>query len=157
MFEKAVTLILKHEAGYVNDPQDPGGETKFGISKKQYPTLDIKKLTIEDAKAIYYRDYWLKCRCDELTYPIALLVFDTAVNLGVGTAIKLLQASCAVPTDGIFGPQTMHKVKAMEDTFLAMAFCALRVEKYQSLSTYKRFGYGWVRRVFETVIMAFKK
>jgi hypothetical protein len=59
-FERAVAFVLRHEGGYVNDPRDPGGETKYGISKRAYPRLDIKGLTEADAKEIYRRDYWEK-------------------------------------------------------------------------------------------------
>ncbi len=59
-FEKAMTFIFKWEGGYVNDGNDPGGETNFGISKRAYPNLDIKNLTKDEAKQIYYRDYWEK-------------------------------------------------------------------------------------------------
>jgi lysozyme family protein len=156
MFEKAVTLILKHEGGYVNDPRDPGGETNFGISKRAYPSLDIKKLSITEAKLIYKRDYWTPCRCDELPYPIALLLFDAAVNMGVMAAIKLLQAACLVTSDGVFGSQTMTKVHAMDTFALASTYCTLRMEKYISLPTFQRFGHGWTKRTFETAITAFR-
>lgn len=156
MFEKAIVLVLKHEGGYVNDPKDPGGETKFGISKRAYPDLDIKNLSLADAKAIYHRDYWLKCRCDEVPYPVALIAFDTAVNMGVGAAIKLLQTACSVTSDGIFGSQTMAKLQAMDPVSLVAGFCTLRMERYTSLPTFQRFGRGWTKRSFETAIMAFK-
>ncbi|MBI5843910.1 MAG: hypothetical protein HZB23_04475 [Deltaproteobacteria bacterium] len=48
---------MAHEGGYVNDPADPGGETRFGISRRAYPNEDIKALTRERAAEIYYRDY----------------------------------------------------------------------------------------------------
>lgn len=74
----------------MNDPEDPGGETKYGISKRAYPRLDIKNLTLEDASAIYKRDYWNAAGCDDLDDSLALVVFDTAVNCGVGRAKKWL-------------------------------------------------------------------
>ena len=89
-FGVAVDFVLKWEGGYVNDPNDLGGETKYGISSRAYPYLDIKNLTIEDAKKIYYEDYWLKAGCDELAPPFDIIIFDTAVNMGRGMANKLL-------------------------------------------------------------------
>jgi len=91
-FEKALKFVLKWEGGYSNDPNDPGGETKFGICKRSYPELNISKLTLEQAKEIYYKNYWLKSGCDELPYPFNIIVFDTAVNMGRRRAIEFLNA-----------------------------------------------------------------
>ena len=91
-FEKALKFVLKWEGGYSNDPNDPGGETKFGISKRSYPELDISKLTLKQAKEIYYQNYWLKTGCDELPYPFNIVVFDTAVNMGRRRAMEFLDA-----------------------------------------------------------------
>ena len=89
-FEKALEFVLKWEGGYSNDPNDPGGETKYGISKRSYPELDISKLTLGQAKEIYYQNYWKKCSCDELPYPFNIIVFDTAVNMGKRKALESL-------------------------------------------------------------------
>jgi len=89
-FDKALKFILKWEGGYSNDPRDPGGETKYGISKRSYPELDISKLTLKQAKEIYYQNYWLKCGCDNLPYPFNIVVFDTAVNMGRRRAMEFL-------------------------------------------------------------------
>ena len=92
-FEDALKFVLKWEGGYSNDPNDPGGETKFGISKKAYPYEDIKNMTLERAEKIYYENYWLKAGCDKLTSPLDIVVFDTAVNMGVSRAKEFLTAS----------------------------------------------------------------
>lgn len=76
--------------GYVNDADDPGGETKYGISKRAYPNEDIKNLTLARALELYFRDYWLKSGCDKLTYPLNAVVMDCAVSQGVGRAKQLL-------------------------------------------------------------------
>ena len=88
-FDKAIEFVFKWEGGYINLPGDPGGETKYGISKRSYPTLDIKNLTKEQAKQIYYSDYWLKAKCNSYPYPRDIIIFDTAVNMGVGKALEL--------------------------------------------------------------------
>ena len=87
-FEPAVELILKHEGGYVNHPDDPGGETNFGIAKRSYPNLEIDKLSEDDAKRIYKEDYWDKVRGDQLHPAVALMVFDTAVNMGISREVN---------------------------------------------------------------------
>ena len=89
-FDKALKFVLKWEGGYSNDPRDPGGETKYGISKRSYPNEDIKNMTLARAKEIYYQNYWLKTGCDDLPYPFNIVVFDTAVNMGRGRAIKFI-------------------------------------------------------------------
>src|SRR3954469_18004472 len=81
-FDTAFAIIIGIEAGYVNDPKDPGGETKYGISKRRYPNEDIKNLTFDRAKFLYQRDFWKSHKCDTMTWEQALLVFDTAVNGG---------------------------------------------------------------------------
>ena len=92
-FEIAFEFVLEWEGGYVNDPNDPGGETKYGISKRAYPYLDIENLTVYDAEEIYYQDYWLKSGCDKLTPPMDIIFFDTSVNMGVSRAGEFLEES----------------------------------------------------------------
>ncbi len=87
-FNEAIERVLKHEGGYVNDPTDKGGETNYGISKRAYPDLDIKNLTKEDAKKIYYQDYWLKSYADQLPIDVRYIHFDTAINMGLKRVLK---------------------------------------------------------------------
>lgn len=86
-------FLLKWEGGYSNDPSDPGGETKYGISKRAHPDEDIKNLTPERAMAIYASDYWDKAGCDSIPFPLNVVVFDSAVNCGVGMARLWLKDS----------------------------------------------------------------
>ncbi len=87
-FDTAVRFVLSRECPngdtsrcYVHDPDDPGGETNIGISKRKYPKEDIKNMTVASAKEIYFIDYWKKFGCDTLEWPMNLIVFDTAVNM----------------------------------------------------------------------------
>ena len=97
IFEQCVKFVLDHEGGYVNHPDDPGGETNFGISKRAYPDLDIKNLTIEEAKEIYKRDYWDKIPLthsgDYYSLGSAMIMFDTAVNMGIEISRKMCDES----------------------------------------------------------------
>lgn len=127
-FEKAIAFVLEHEGGYVNDPRDPGGETKYGISKRAYPTLDIKNLTEETAKALYYKDYWIKAGCADLDFPMCLAHIDTAVNMGVGAASALLNKT----TD--FQEYLQLRIARYLDI----------IKKNPSLGVYKK---GWLNRV----------
>lgn len=154
-FENALKIVLNWEGGYVNDPHDPGGETKFGISKKSYPSVDIKSLTLESASEIYKKDYWLKCRCDDLPIPVAVLVFDTAVNMGVNTAIILLQTAAEVVSDGVLGKQTISAVNGLDPAKIARNFMSLRTQRYTKLTGWDRYGLGWTRRCFDVFHRAF--
>jgi lysozyme family protein len=89
-FYEALKFTIPHEGGYVNDPDDVGGETKWGISKKAHPELDIPNLTPEQAAEIYYRDYWVPAGCSPLDTPLSTLVFDTAVLFGVRRSREFL-------------------------------------------------------------------
>jgi len=115
-FDRCITFVLKQEGGYVNDPRDAGGETNFGISKRAYPGLDIKALTVEQAKEIYSFDYWLKAGCDKLAWPDCLVVFDTAINMGVGRA-KVFEAAALNWSDFLF-MRIEHYVGLNQPAFL---------------------------------------
>lgn len=85
-FDAALDHVFRWEGGYVNDPRDPGGETKYGISKRAYPDMDIAALTTQQAAAIYRRDYWQRAGCDDLPPAQAAALFDAAVNAGAARA-----------------------------------------------------------------------
>lgn len=125
-FEKAFAFVIRWEGVYSNDPRDSGGETKFGISKRSYPELDISKLTLKQAKEIYYQNYWLKSKCDELPFPLNIVVFDTAVNMGRSRAKEFL--------DKCFG---------WEDYLL------LRLYTYSKFKQAKLYFRGWANRVLD--------
>lgn len=79
-FEMAIDFVLPAEGGYINDPVDPGGETNFGISKRKYPNVNIKDLTVSDAVAIYRRDYWDRNGLDKYSLPFSVVAFDSYVQ-----------------------------------------------------------------------------
>jgi lysozyme family protein len=92
-FQKSLDFVLRWEGEYSFDPADPGGETHWGISKRAYPAMDIKNLTRTQAQEIYFHDYWLRAGCDDLPWPMDIIVFDTAVNMGIPRAKTLFQDS----------------------------------------------------------------
>lgn len=147
-FDTTFDKLISHEGGYVFDLRDPGGETKFGISKRSYPTLDIKALTLADAKAIYRRDFWDRAQCDKLPAALAFDVFDTAVNSGIGQAIRFLQRAVGVADDGVIGPLTLSALQRMNDDSAVLArFNGHRLDFMTRLSTWDVFGKGWARRI----------
>lgn len=154
-FDKAFAMIISAEGGYVNNPTDPGGETKFGISKKSYPTVDIKNLTLEGAKAIYLRDFWQATHGDELPWPLSLFVFDAAVNQGLPAAVALLQKSLGVAQDGSFGSRTQKAIANIPDQKETCSlFMADRALRYTGTRNFDTFGRGWLKRLFKTAMEA---
>lgn len=151
-FDEAFEKLIGHEGGYSFNLRDPGGETKFGISKRSYPKENIKGLTLERAKAIYKRDFWDKCHIDELPKSVWFDIFDTAVNSGVATAIKLLQRSVGSKDDGIWGPNTAKAVQEANPARLSRVYNGHRLNYYTNLGDFKTFGKGWVRRVATNLI-----
>ena len=147
-FEQAFAIVIGTEGGYVNNPLDPGGETKFGISKRSYPTLDIASLTLDAVRLIYQRDFWNRLRCGDLPSPLALLVFDAAVNCGQARAARWLQAAVGTAQDGMLGPLTLAAVQAASPGWKIMAeMDRLRLLHHTSLPTWRVFGGGWAARL----------
>lgn len=146
-FDAAFNLLIGNEGGYVNNPEDPGGETNWGISKRAYPDVDIASLTREQAKALYKRDYWDRAQCDQLPPAVAFQVFDTAVNSGIGQAIRFLQRAVGVADDGQVGPLTIAAVRRLDAESIAARFNGQRLDFMTRLSTWDTFGKGWARRI----------
>lgn len=146
-FDKAFNLVVGVEGGYSLNPNDPGGETKYGISKRSYPSVDIAALTLDAAKAIYQSDYWNAVSGDSLPWPLALLVFDCAVNQGQPVARVLLQTALGVAADGDIGPKTLAAAAA-STVWHAAKFMDLRVKRYLANPNAPTFGDGWIIRCF---------
>lgn len=152
LFMKIIPLILEKEGGYVNHPNDPGGETKYGITKRQYPDLDIKALTEEKAMTIYYEKYWkvMKANLDKLDNPeLVLQLFDMGINAGPQTAIMLLQALVNVKMDGIIGVQTIEAVKRLVNPVISYKMIRKYYYKFLVIREKKNMVFleGWINRV----------
>ena len=153
-FEHGWKFVQRWEGGYVNDPADPGGETKYGISKRAHPEVNIKDLTLEQAAQIYRKDYWDALKLDQLveTRPLfAITVFDAAVNLGPLQARKLAQKAAGATPDGIWGPLTRKAFRERSDMVLVEMMCFYRRQYYREIVLNKpamgKFIKGWLRRV----------
>jgi lysozyme family protein len=158
-FLTAFNVVVGVEAGLSTDPSDPGNwtggavnkgtlkGTKYGISAAQYPTLDIVNLTLSQAQAIYQSDYWNAVSGDSLPWPLALYVFDCAVNQGQETARKLLQQALGVTADGSIGPLTLAAANGSTVKHWA-AFMTLRRHRYEQSPLYAQDGDGWSNRLF---------
>lgn len=164
-FDMAFKEVLGFEGGYIDDKNDNGGETKYGISKRSYPDVNIESLTIEQAKHIYYRDFWntkqmeLSSIDDE---KIAIELFDTAVNMGVGVASKFLQEALNLMNrnqkdwndlviDGFCGVETFKAYKKARKDILLKVLNGLQFCKYKSIvesnPSQEVFFNGWMKRV----------
>lgn len=156
-FEGALGFTLVHEGGYVNDPDDPGGATNFGITQKTYDAWrwrDVRKITPEEVAAIYESRYWHDGKCDLIAdiHPrVAVAHFDACVNTGVAQAAKFLQRVVGVAADGYIGPLTLRALRgSLEDQVLA-AMLLQRERFYHDLvdkrPVLKKFLKGWLARV----------
>ena len=151
-FEKALKEVFKHEGGYVNDPDDPGGETKYGISKRAFPDEDIKALTKKDAAKLYYDKYWVPSKVVMLPNDLWSIYFDMAVNMGTRRAATILQKACnhknrvKIKVDGRMGKNTARSAKILEPERLR----SFRVKYYADLVARKpvleKYWFGWYRR-----------
>lgn len=162
-FEKAFERLIGHEGGYSTDRNDPGNwtggkvgsgtfkGTKYGIAANTYRNLDIKNLTIEQAKAIYKKDWWDKLGADQLHPSIVYQLWDFAVNAGKSRAIKELQQAVGVPDDGIIGPKTIAAVKSKDVNDVLLLLASERLSFYTSLKTWSIYGKGWTNRVAENL------
>jgi lysozyme family protein len=147
-FDIDIARVLANEGGYTPGlANDPGGETNFGISKRSYPSVDIKALTRDGAIAIYKRDFWDTVHADELPAVLQFQALDFAVNCGISTAIRKLQSAAGVADDGFWGPVTQAKVLAiLPPAALTAAFMALTLAYKRKLSNWPTFHDGWVDR-----------
>ena len=112
---QAIKLTLIHEGGYVNDPNDAGGETNFGISKREYPNEDIKNMTRERAIELYKEGYWKNLYSQISSQLIANKLFDCGVLFGVGTAVGILQLTLGIVVDHSFGPITLEALNQADE------------------------------------------
>ena len=146
-FDQCFEKLIAHEGGVSENPKDPGGLTNYGISQRAYPNLDIRSLTLAEVKQLYKRDYWDRAQCDQLPSQLSYLVFDAAVNSGIGQSIRFLQRAVGVADDGVMGAVTLSAIKRLDAESLCARFIGQRLEFMTKLSTFDVFGKGWSRRI----------
>ena len=150
-FEDAFERLLGHEGGFVDNPDDPGGATKWGITERvarahgyQGP---MQELPVAVARGIAKITYWDAVKADQLPEALRYAVFDAAYNSGVRQSIKWLQQAVGVDADGVIGPKTLAAVGGADARALLMRLLSVRLRFLTGLKTWPAFGKGWARRV----------
>lgn len=155
-FDQAFDWLLGNEGGYVDDPHDPGGATRWGITERVARANgyigDMQTLPMEIAKAIAKRQYWDVYCCDQLPLEVGFQVFDTAYN--GGATAKWLQEAAGVTADGKIGPATIAAVNAADPDKIVLRFNAARLRYLAALPTWPSFGKGWVNRIADNLVKA---
>lgn len=178
-FEKCIPFILEAEGGLVDDPHDPGGITKYGVSlrayKAQYPSANketIRNLSLSDAKRFYNSFYFMASSADVLPLPVSLVVFDSAINCGPAVAKKMLQRALKVDDDGIVGPKTFAALEKADVEELVAEYTTERCIYYSGLCSpldtdspdrvktkllrRRKYLRGWLRRANKMMLNAIK-
>jgi lysozyme family protein len=156
-FDACVALVLANEGGFSDRPDDPGGATNFGITKRTLEAFlghavsvdDVRNLSSNTAIEIYRSNYWNVMRCGDLPSGVDLMVFDYGVNSGPATAVKALQALVGVTEDGAVGKITLAAVAKVSPITLVNGLAEARMTFLRSLSGFPTFGPGWTKRVAE--------
>jgi lysozyme family protein len=156
-WDRAFDMVIVHEGGYVDHPNDPGGPTNLGCTQAVWEQYvghevtkdDIKALTKEDVKPLYKKRYWDAIHGDSLPSGLDYCIFDCAINSGVGRASKFIQRIVGVPADGAIGNNTVAAIIQINPVTLINEFSDKRQSFLESLSIFPTFGKGWTKRVLE--------
>lgn len=151
-FDSAFEKLLSHEGAISNNKNDKGGLTKYGISQRSYPNLDIRNLSVADCKAIYLRDYWKPAGCDSVPPAIAFDLFDMAVNSGVARAVKTLQRTVGTAEDGKLGPLTLAAAAKLDPARAVARFNGVRLAFMAGLDVWPTFSRGWALRIADNLM-----
>lgn len=160
-FERAFSYVLQNEGVYANDHDDPGGATKYGISQRAYPALNISALTLEEAQKIYFFDYWRKGKFEQISDEnIATQLFDLSVNLGIRAMTIILQRALRsvginVIEDGLFGSQTLSGLNNANPKILLPAIKSEAAGYYRLIAAknpqQQKFLKGWLNRTYKQI------
>lgn len=158
-FETTFNRTIGHEGKFQANPKDRGnwtsgkegvGElkgTKWGLAAMTYPHLDIASITLEQAKEIYFNDWWLKLKMGCWPNVMKYQMFDAAFSHGTGRANQFLQFAARVKDDGVIGPKTTTAVNMTDPNDLVLRFLAKRLRYFTEVKTWAEFSKGWSLRV----------
>lgn len=153
-FDKVLAHVLKSEGGYVNDPDDPGGETMMGVTRAVYEQWigrqvmdgEMKTLTFDDVKPIYKKNYWDRLRLDDVPSGLDMVLMDIGVNSGTGRAAKWVQRLAGVKADGAIGPVSLRAIHNLKPADAVESLYHTRQAFYERLPHFRKFGKGWTAR-----------
>lgn len=155
-YDTAFDLLMGNEGGYSNNAADPGGETKFGITKRVAEangyTGEMRDLPRDTAKVIAKRQYWDTLHLDDMHPRVAFQVFDG--NYNGGRAARWLQAAAGVEQDGVIGPATIAAVNNVDPLKIILRFDAQRLKYLTGIGAWPSFGKGWVNRIADNLMDA---
>ncbi len=156
-WQDAARIVIMDLEGGDKVITDSGGLTKYGISQRAYPDLDIKNLDYSGACAIFLHDYWDLVKGGLLLSPLNLYVADAAFNMGPGTALKLLQRAVgSVAVDGRWGPRTHAAVMRHNPVYLSRLFNQERLRSYVGMRNFDKYGAGWYNRVLKLIDLIYQ-
>jgi len=149
-------IIFWEKETFTNDPRDPGGATKWGITIALLRSIrpgstvdDLKKMTRLDAKEIYYQAFWLQYKCEQFPAALALALFDGCVNQPALHVKKYMQQALGIPADGVFGKKTFAAAKACDVKHTLTEFMGRRAVRYATRENVTTYGRGWFNRMFD--------
>ena len=161
-FEQSFNLVIKSEGGFTNDQRDSGnhlpdgrqGSTMLGCTQANWEAYvghqvtqdDMKKLTKDDVKPLYKKNYWDAVMGDSLPSGLDYAAFDFAINAGSNASRKMVQIAVGVNNDGIFGPATLKAIQNADAKDVLGKFTSAKIKFYQSLSNFDVYGKGWLKR-----------
>lgn len=165
-YQSCLDFVLRHEGVFSDDPADPGGATKYGITQRTYDAWRAKRgedprsvalLEAPEAALIYEETYWKPGKCDQLPQPLDLVHFDACVNMGLDTAARTLQTSLGMTlVDGVIGSRTLETARALDSIEVSAKYCGLRVTRYLALvhmrPSLRKFLRGWLHRVGDLLL-----
>jgi lysozyme family protein len=155
LFGVCFRVVLLEEGGFSNDPKDPGGATKYGITLQalsksrgvKCTVSDVEKMNVFEAQKIMRKDFWDANHCENFSHGIALCLFDVTINSGPSRAAKILQKVVGVDVDGVIGMKTIAAAKALNAKDVILRMCCARVDFLRKLSNFPHAGNGWLKRV----------
>lgn len=151
-FEQALKLVLAHEGGYSNHPDDKGGETNYGITISTARANGyrgaMRDIPMHIVESIYRKLYWDKLKADSLPAVLRYPMFDAAINSGVSRSVMWLQEQMpALIKDGVLGEITLSEIKKYNPNILALRVSLARLRFLTDLENFSTFGKGWTRRI----------
>lgn len=148
-FDDAFAALIGNEGGYVNNPADPGGATRWGVTQRVARahgyTGDMRVLPLETARAIAKTTYWDPLHLDEFDPRVAFQMLDT--NWNGGQTVRWAQAAAGAAVDGRMGPATIAAIKVCDPHAFILSFLSQRLMYLTNLATWSSFGKGWSRRI----------